>query len=281
MPPQTEEISSDYITIDEFATRTGVSTRTIRYYQSRGLLQHPTRRGRVAFYGPPHADRIALIEELQSRGLTLRAIKDLVRGQGSDNQPLEAWLGLDRLREGWTGEPPKLMSRSELEDLVGEGGAASIKRLLDADVIQLDEQDGSRRYRSDPALVGCALALESGGVSLEVSKGIHSIIDRQFVAAAREAIDFLYRRRGSGFGDSDLPEDVSRAIEAIFPAGGSPFVQLIFARAVDKALGEWLESDGPRQLGRESRKRKDSDAKSRKKRSKEERHERKQRRKRD
>ena len=65
--------------IDELAASTGVSTRTIRYYQARALLPKPEREGRVAYYEQAHAERLKMIEELKSRGLTLRAIKDLVR----------------------------------------------------------------------------------------------------------------------------------------------------------------------------------------------------------
>jgi DNA-binding transcriptional MerR regulator len=205
----------------------------------------------VALYGPQHAERLRFIDELQSRGLTLRGIKDLTAGQASDNEPLEAWLDLDRMRAGWLSDPPQLMSRTELEEMVGEGGARDIARLLEVGAIDIDECGGSRRYRVSPALVGCALFLESEGIALEVSTGVHSIIENHFVAAARDVIDFLYRRRGDGFGDSDHVADVHRAIEAIFPQGGSPFVQLIFARAVDQALGEWLES--PKQLAKKAR----------------------------
>lgn len=251
-----EEDLGDYQTIDDFASQTGLSTRTIRFYQARGLLEAPRKRGRIALYGPPHRERIRFIEELQSRGLTLRAIKDLARGQRGDNTSLEQWLGIDRMREHWSTDRPTLMSRAQLEQFVGDGDAGQIGRLLEAGAIQMDEQDGSRRYRVSPILVGCALELQRAGVSLEVSTGVHGIIETHFVAAAREVVSFLYARRGCGFGDSDLPEDVERAIQAIFPEGGSPFVQLIFAQAVDKAVGEWLEADGLKQIARKTRKKK-------------------------
>lgn len=246
--PGEEENLNDYMPIDEFAAKSGSSTRTIRYYQARGLLQRPTKRGRVALYGPQHAERLEFIEELQSRGLTLRAVKALVSGRGTGNQPVEEWLGLDRLREGWTVDPPTLMSRAQLEELVGDGGAGQISRLLDVGAIELDEEGGTRSYRVSPALIRHALDLERAGVSLAVSVGVHGIIENHFVSAAREAIGFLHERRGKGFGDGENMADGRRAIEALFPAGGSPFVQLVFAQAVDRALGEWLEADGPKQI---------------------------------
>jgi DNA-binding transcriptional MerR regulator len=243
-----EENTSDYRTIDDFAREAGLSSRTIRFYQSRGLLQRPPRQGRVAMYGPPHLERLQLIEELQSRGLTLRGIKDLVRGQGSDNEPLTAWLDLDRMRERWTGDPPRLMSRAELEEMIQPGGARLISRLLEVGIVQLDDQDGLRRYRVNPTLLKCALEFESAGISLQVSSEVHAIVESHFILAAREVIDVLYRR--PSVDESAPPENVAQAIETMFPEDGSPFVHMVFAQAVERALGEWLDTDGPKPLSK-------------------------------
>jgi len=245
-----EENISDYKPIDDFAHDAGLSSRTIRYYQSRGLLQRPPREGRVAMYGPPHLERLQLIEELQSRGLTLRGIKDLVRGQGSDNEPLTAWLDLDRMRERWTGEPPRLMSRAELEEMIQPGGARLISRLLEVGIVHLDDQDGVRRYRVNPTLLKCALEFESAGISLQVSSDIHAIVESHFVSAAREVIDVLYQHPS---GDENAPPDnVAQAIETMFPEDGSPFVHMIFSQAVERALGEWLDADGPKPMSKKA-----------------------------
>ena len=46
------------LTIDELAAPVGVPTRTIRFYQARGALMRPEIRGRVAFYGDAHVERL-------------------------------------------------------------------------------------------------------------------------------------------------------------------------------------------------------------------------------
>ncbi|HVF07604.1 MAG TPA: MerR family transcriptional regulator, partial [Actinomycetota bacterium] len=61
--------------VDQLAARCDLSVDTVRYYQSRGLLPPPEREGRVAWYGPEHARRLAQIRSLQSKGLTLAAIR--------------------------------------------------------------------------------------------------------------------------------------------------------------------------------------------------------------
>jgi len=53
------------LTIDELAAASRVPSRTIRFYQSRGALMAPEIRGRVAFYGKQHVERLKLIAQLQ------------------------------------------------------------------------------------------------------------------------------------------------------------------------------------------------------------------------
>ncbi|MGH2539575.1 MAG: MerR family DNA-binding transcriptional regulator, partial [Actinomycetota bacterium] len=41
--------------MEQLAAACQVSVDTVRYYQSRGLLPPPAREGRLAWYGPEHA----------------------------------------------------------------------------------------------------------------------------------------------------------------------------------------------------------------------------------
>ena len=71
----TEQDEATY-TIDQLAALTGVPSRTIRFYQSKGALPAPVRRGRKAYYGSSHVERLELIARLQDRGLQIRAIRN-------------------------------------------------------------------------------------------------------------------------------------------------------------------------------------------------------------
>lgn len=64
--------------IDALAAETGVPSRTIREYQTLGLLDPPERVGRVGVYRESHQRRLALIVRLQARGYSLAGIKDLL-----------------------------------------------------------------------------------------------------------------------------------------------------------------------------------------------------------
>src|SRR5580693_9136927 len=66
--------------VEQLSVGAGVSVDTIRYYQSKGLLEPPRRQGRVAWYDEGHLERLARIRSLQQRGFTLAAIVRLVNG---------------------------------------------------------------------------------------------------------------------------------------------------------------------------------------------------------
>jgi DNA-binding transcriptional MerR regulator len=81
-------------TVDELARLAGVPVRTIREYQSRGLVPPPRRRGRVGMYNAAHRERLRLIDRLQRRGYSLAGIADLL-GRWRDGADLAEVLGLD------------------------------------------------------------------------------------------------------------------------------------------------------------------------------------------
>ncbi len=68
----------DQLTIDQLTAQSRVPSRTIRYYQSKGVLPPPEIKGRVAYYGPLHLERLLLIAKLQDRGLRIDAIRALL-----------------------------------------------------------------------------------------------------------------------------------------------------------------------------------------------------------
>jgi DNA-binding transcriptional MerR regulator len=61
------------LTIDELAAATGSTTRSIRSFQTMGLLEHPDLRGRTGVYGPAHLQRVRAILRLQARGFSLQS----------------------------------------------------------------------------------------------------------------------------------------------------------------------------------------------------------------
>src|SRR6188508_413332 len=72
-----------YLQIGEVADRTGVTQRTLRFYEERGLLKPPTRmEGGFRLYSEEDVSRVEQIKQLQSLlGLTLAEIKEMVEAE--------------------------------------------------------------------------------------------------------------------------------------------------------------------------------------------------------
>src|SRR5262249_54522861 len=72
------QATEDGYTVEALARPTGATVRTMRWYQSEGLLPAPRRSGRVALYDDDHVARLEAIRELQGHGLTLVAVRRLL-----------------------------------------------------------------------------------------------------------------------------------------------------------------------------------------------------------
>ena len=77
--------SDTLLQIGEVADRTGVTQRTLRFYEERGLLKPPTRMdGGFRLYSEDDVQRVEQIKRLQDLlGLTLAEIKDMVEAEES------------------------------------------------------------------------------------------------------------------------------------------------------------------------------------------------------
>ncbi len=75
--------SEAYLQIGEVAERTGVTQRTLRFYEERGLLKPPNRmEGGFRLYSEDDVQRVERIKRLQTLlGFTLAEIKEMVEAE--------------------------------------------------------------------------------------------------------------------------------------------------------------------------------------------------------
>src|SRR5215218_5811207 len=107
------------LTIDELARDTGMTVRNIRAHQSRGLLPAPEVRARTGYYGPEHAARLRLIQDLQAEGFNLKAIERLI---SASNGASEEVLAFGRqVLTAFAEEEPEVAT---LEDLITRIGSS-------------------------------------------------------------------------------------------------------------------------------------------------------------
>jgi DNA-binding transcriptional MerR regulator len=165
--------------VEQLSVRSGLSVDTIRYYQSKGLLDPPRREGRVAWYHQGHLDRLDRIRTLQQKGFTLATIVRLVSGDldaadeallgelsgagpdptGAGPDPMEA--GLDPMAEG-----EHLFTLEELA--VETGVPLALLKAVEAEGLLIPRRfGGHRRYTSeDVAAARAGLLLLDWGIPL-------------------------------------------------------------------------------------------------------------------
>ncbi len=127
--------------VEELSAQAAVSVDTVRYDQSKGLLEPPRREGRIAWYCDGHLDRLRRIRSLQQRGFTLATIARLVSGEldAADEALLGQLSGLPADGDG-AGRPSASGSSVETarsaDDpggaLDGDGAAYTVTELSDA-----------------------------------------------------------------------------------------------------------------------------------------------------
>ncbi len=77
------------IRIGELASRAEVSTRTVDYYTSLGLLSPAERTsGNFRLYSPADAERIQLIKSLETQGISLEEIAAALTNHAADVGPI-------------------------------------------------------------------------------------------------------------------------------------------------------------------------------------------------
>ena len=86
------ETGQTEITIRHMSELYGISLRTLRFYEDRGLVK-PRREGKARFYCAADRARMEMILRGQKLGFTLTEINDLLGGKGADEiQDLEQQL---------------------------------------------------------------------------------------------------------------------------------------------------------------------------------------------
>jgi hypothetical protein len=227
------------LTIDDLAAKSGVPSRTIRFYQSKGALPKPEIRGRVAFYGAEHVERLRLIEELQDRGLQIKAICDLVGRIDKGELVLGEWLGLDaQLREPWAHDAPRVVTEVELRELAGSKRPGAVAALLR---VKLVERRGDAFVVKSPALLQTAMRLEAAGVDIETAAGGAAILRKHLQRAASDLADYFFDHAVEGFGRDATATSMRDVFEALRPTGLEA-VRLIFGQEMGRVLRKLVES---------------------------------------
>jgi len=232
-------------TIDQLAARSGIPSRTIRFYQAKGVLPPPVRKGRVAFYDDSHLERLKVVSELQDKGLRLRAIRDFILTPETTSDSVQQWLGLGQQLDRSLADTPQIMTEDELLALLEQPPAGTIALLRQSGVVTAQGHGLTQRYVVEsPALTRIAARLSQAGITYETTLRLYEILQKHMRRAADELVEHALKHLGKGFARSTRPEDVSEAVQFLEPdSHGGQATHLIFAREIRRAIAEHLKTE--------------------------------------
>jgi DNA-binding transcriptional MerR regulator len=222
-----EAVETASYTIDELAALTRVPSRTIRFYQSAGALPKPDIRGRVAYYGPAHKERLELIARLQDRGLQIKAIREVLYEAEKGAYSVEEWLGLhERLASPWEADSPKILSEAELATELAGHRPGLAAELLRARVM---ERRGDAYLVDSPQLFSLVLRMEKVGVPVDLTREAAELMKKHLGRLAGDLTDFIVKRADA------LGPDLHAAYEELRPVSMEA-VRIMFAREMERAI---------------------------------------------
>ena len=97
-PASSEDTSDREYLIGDLAREFGVSLRTLRFYESRGLLK-PRREGLARIYGPRDRERLAAIMHGKRLGFTLTEIAAMLAQERDEAMSAKLSLSLEEVED--------------------------------------------------------------------------------------------------------------------------------------------------------------------------------------
>jgi DNA-binding transcriptional MerR regulator len=140
-------------TIDELAHISGMPSRTIRFYNTEGMLPPPTMRGRVAYYDEEHLLVLRIIKELkEQQNLPLETIKQMLEIRAEYGE-MQMNLALkQRLQRSLTGGQEVLLTKAALMQQTGVS-EKRIDELTGQDLLFPTKTENELLYSSDDILL--------------------------------------------------------------------------------------------------------------------------------
>lgn len=256
--PARLDVSSDHsysprveYRVEELARAAGVSVDTVRFYQSRGLLPTPERRGRIAVYSTSHLEILGRIRELNRQGLTLDAVRRVLQAapdaQQADAPGSASTQLLAALAEA---EGERTYTREELAERSG------FPRFLLESLEQLgllQPQAADDRYTAaDLESLAAARSLLEAGIPLAQLLPLaqeHAAHIERITERAVELFESHVRRKGAD--DAPGGDAVAAAFRALLPAV-TTLVAQHFQRTLIRRARVRLEDAGDRDALREA-----------------------------
>ena len=222
-------LDSELLTIEQLASRTGLTVRNIRSHVTRGLLSPPHLKGRTGFYGPEHVARLQLITGLQQQGFNLAAIQKLVSGPAAPSA--EETVAFYRTALGpWLTESPEIRDETELAGQFGIQPDPAIVETLTGFGVLEPLGDGRVRVRN-PAIIRVGRQLAGLGYDLAQLLGVLEVLMTHSRSVADAFVQMFLDAQWKDYVTAGMPPERLPELQALIEQ-----LQPIAAQAVVAAF---------------------------------------------
>jgi DNA-binding transcriptional MerR regulator len=242
-PAGMRKAESGWMTIEELSSRSGVTTRNIRAYQSRGLLAAPVSRAgsRAAFYTADHLARLRLVSRLQERGFSLAGVADLLSAW-AEGKTVEQVLGIETAIAESEADDSRVVTQQELDALVPKGvdRESSLKNAEAAGLISRHPKGYRIPY---PSVFQLGLDAAEAGIPVDVTldefvrlkADLHRIAQRFVALYVTHVVDPFI---DAGMPAADLPKvlDRMKRMRALAVEAMMPLMRQAMADEIDAAI---------------------------------------------
>ena len=229
---------SETMSVEQLASRVGMTVRTVRFYAGRGLIPPPRREGRNGYYGPDHLARLELVRELQAHGFTLSAIEGYLENIPRDASPEQVAIHRTLLAP-WMPDLPETVKRPDLETRSGRSLSDDDLELLVA-IGVIEPTPVEDVFQVAPAHLAVGIQFLDVGLPIEAALAARRIITEHGQGMARELTD-LFRTTvwPHLMSSGEPPEAITTMIERFKPLTIQALVTA-YETAVDEAKRETI-----------------------------------------
>ena len=239
-------MTPDELTVDQLATRVGMTVRNVRAYAARGLLPPPRLVGRTGYYGPSHVARLRLVRDLLAQGYTLAAVeKSLATEPGVD----PAALALQRaLMAPWQPDAPQETDLATLATRAGADDVDAVREIAQSlaamGVLELLEEGRLRVL--DPPLLDAGLRGVRLGLPADALVAAQQKVVELVEQAAELYVGMFRETVWRDFVDAGMPEQgwarIQAIVEGLQPVAAQAMLAS-FRSAMAAAVAAEVEAD--------------------------------------
>lgn len=227
---------AETMSVEQLASRVGMTVRTVRFYAGRGLIPAPRREGRNGYYGPDHIARLELVRELQAHGFTLSSIEGYLERIPADASPEDVAMHRTLLAP-WMPDLPETINRKELDTRSGRTlSDDDVELLVAIGVVEPTPADDVFNVASAHLAVG--IQLLDLGLPKEAALAAQKIFNEHGRALANELTEVFRKQVWPHLRDSNQPPEVIQSMIERFKPLTIQGLVTAYESAVDEAKRE-------------------------------------------